>query len=144
MNNELAELLEKYWNGETSLEEEAKLRARIKKSHPDSTLADFFSGIEQLGKLEPTLVAKPKTNAVRAVSLWRAAAVFIGLAMFGGVINAKYQKKAQEDAYYQVMEAFSLIQTNMEKGTSELEVIGELRHLNKAHELFNINELKGQ
>ena len=144
MNNELAELLEKYWNGETSLEEEAKMRALIKKYSPNSTLADFFSGIEQLGKLEPTRVAKPKTKSVRAVSLWKVAAVFIGLAAFGGIMNAKYQKKAQEDAYHKVMEAFALIQTYMEKGTSELEVMGELRHLNKAHELFNINELQEQ
>jgi len=144
MNNELAELLEKYWNNETSLEEEAKMRTLIKKYSPNSTLADFFSGIEQLANLEPTDVANPKFKPARVVSLWKVAAVFIGLAVFGGVINAKYQKKAQEDAYHQVMEAFALIQTYMEKGTSELEVMGELRHLNKAHELFNINELQEQ
>jgi len=48
-----------------------------------------------------------------------------------------YQERQEEAlAYAQVMEAFSLINQNMQKGTNQLEAMEEFRHLNTAHELF--------
>jgi hypothetical protein len=49
-------------------------------------------------------------------------------------------KKAEREAFEQVMQAFNLIQTNMQKGTESLGAMEEMRHLNTTQEIFNIKE----
>ena len=53
-------------------------------------------------------------------------------------------KKEEAMAYAQVMEAFDLIQENMQKGTASLTAIQEMNHLNKANQLFNIKNKEEQ
>ena len=62
---------------------------------------------------------------------------FMGLSW---MLVEQKQKSEEALAYAQVMDAFNLIQENMQKGTSSLGVIQEMRHLGKTNEIFNIEE----
>lgn len=142
MKDRVAELLDKYWAGDTSLKEEAELRSLLKESKDYPELSPFFLGVEQLSALEVNLDKPTKSRIIGTVFLSKIAAVFIGLVVVGSLLYSDYRRREQEKAYVQVMEAFALIQSNMEKGTAELQIMGELRHLNTAKELFNIYEMK--
>ncbi|WP_158859039.1 hypothetical protein [Lunatibacter salilacus] len=141
MKDRLTELLDKYWEGETSLMEEAELKSLLKKTDLYPELRRFFSGTEQLAEMD---IGITKTRKIGFEFFMRIAAVFIGFIVIGSLIYNNYHQREQEKAYFQVMEAFALIQSNMARGTEELQVLDELRHLNMPHELFNINELNEQ
>jgi hypothetical protein len=140
MKDRISELLDKYWEGDTSLTEEMELRSLLKGNGDYPALSDFFTGFDQLAQIEPAM-QRVKFHKLSALYFWKIAAVFIGILIVGSIFYSDYHKRAQKNAYLQVMDAFALIQDNMEKGTAELHVIGELRHLSKAHELFNLHEM---
>lgn len=144
MKDRVTELLDKYWIGETSLQEESELKLLLKETGSYPELTEFFSGVETLSRLDPEAVFIPKRKNPLNDFFWKIAVVFIGFLLVGGLVYSDYHRREQEKAYMQVMEAFALIQSNLEKGSKELHVLGELRHLSKAHELFNRNELKEQ
>lgn len=142
MKDRLRELLDKYWQGESSLPEENELRILLKETDSYPELKEFFSGIDQLAQMDMgTIQPEISRRSVFGFFL-KIAAVFIGLVIIGGLIYSDYHHRQQEKAFLQVMEAFALIQTNMEKGTTELHIMSEMHHLNKAHELFITDELK--
>ncbi len=144
MKDRLTELLEKYWIGKTSLQEEAELKLLLKKSGSYPELTKFFSGVEKLALLEPGAVRIPERKSVSVNFFLRIAAVFVALVVVAALFYNDHKRSEQERAYMQVMEAFALIQSNMEKGSEELQVLDQLRHLNMTNELFNINELNEQ
>lgn len=144
MKDRVTELLDKYWIGETSLQEEAELKSLLKETDAFPELTEFFSGVEKLAKIDPGAVFISKRKNPLNAFFWKIAAVFIGFLLVGGLVYSDYHRREQEKAYLQVMEAFALIQSNLEKGSKELHVLGELRHLSNAHELFNRNELNEQ
>lgn len=123
-------MLDKYWEGKTSLSEEAELKSLLKKTDSYPELSSFFSGTEQLAQIEMEIIMTQKPQKTVSGFFLKTAAVFIGFALFGSLIYNNYHQREQEKAYLQVMEAFALIQSNMARGTEELQVLNELRHLN--------------
>ena len=144
MKDRLTELLDNYWEGETSLEEEAELKSLLKKTDMYPELRSFFLGTEQLAKMDVKDIQSRKPKKAIPGSFLRIAAVFIGFVLFGSLIYNSYHRREQEKAYLQVMEAFALIQSDLERGSEELQILEEMRHLNMAHNLFNMNELNEQ
>ncbi|HSI78911.1 MAG TPA: hypothetical protein VK957_23655 [Lunatimonas sp.] len=144
MKDRLTELLDKYWEGETSIMEEVELKSLLKKTDLYPELCRFFSGTEQLSELDIGITKAVKSRKIGFGFFMRIAAVFICFITIGSLIFNNYQQREQEKAYLQVMEAFALIQSNMARGTEELQILDELRHLNMAHQLFNVNELNEQ
>lgn len=144
MKDRLEELLDKYWLGETSIKEEAELKTLLKKSSSYPELSGFFSGIDQLAQIDMDTSRSEKLRKIGSGFFLKIAAVFVGLLFVGGMLYKDYHKREQEKAYLQVMEAFALIQSNMERGSKELLVLDQLRHLNLTHELFNVSELNEQ
>jgi len=143
MREKIEVLLEKYYEGKTSLEEEKKIKKLLLITPGYETEKQFFLGLEVMKSMEPTPRSAPKTKG--EMGLWQKVAavmvVFIGLYW----LFVDHQSKREEAiAYAQVMEAFSLIRENMEKGTTSLGAMKEMKHLNKANELFNINEKEEQ
>jgi len=130
-------LLDKYWAGESSLEEEKELKNLLKTSDLYSVEKGFFGDMDQLKDEEPVLT-NPSTRQFGSDWLKIAAVFALFLAMTAVVFQYQmYQERREEAlAYAQVMEAFSLINHNMQKGTNQLEAMEEFRHLNTAHELF--------
>ena len=133
-------LLKKYYEGNTTLAEEKELRALLSLTRggfePEK---EFFHGLEALKLMEPE--ARPTPNARWETRLWHKVAavmvVFLGLIF---LFFDQQSKKEEALAYAQVMEAFTLIQENMHKGTTSLEALEDIKHLNKTNELFNITE----
>lgn len=144
MKDRLTELLDKYWEGETSLPEEAELKSLLKQTNSYPDLSGFFSGTEYLAQMDVGVTHAEKSRISGNGIFFRIAAVFIGFLLIGSLLYNNYHQREQEKAYLQVMEAFALIQSNMKRGSEELQILDELRHLNKAHELFNMNELNEQ
>jgi hypothetical protein len=142
MKNRIEELLDKYWEGESSLSEEKELRELLHSSKGYEAEKSFFLGMSKLKLGESKRIQMPVNKGREFAGWMKIAAAFMVLLVSGWAVF-DYQKKQQEkEAFEQVMQAFSLIQVNMEKGTSSLQVMEEFRHLGVTEELFNIQENK--
>lgn len=136
MKNRKDELLEKYWKGESSLEEEKELRQIINNSDQTSPEKEMFKGFQELSEVENPAFVHPK-HIRKPIHTWtRWAALLIALLTLSWLTHQQIQKTAERKAFDQVMQAFSMIQENMEKGTKELNIIEEFRYLNKPNEVF--------
>ncbi|MGY6523464.1 MAG: hypothetical protein ACXIUD_17165 [Mongoliitalea sp.] len=118
MNKRIDNLLEKYWEGKTSLEEEKELRFLLSQVDGSESAKEFFSGIYEFSQINENDFEQPK----EVVPLWKrpwigyaaSIALIVGVA-FG--IFQHQQQKAEREAYEQVVAALSLIQENMQKGS---------------------------
>jgi hypothetical protein len=143
MKEKIETLLSRYYAGDTTLAEEKELRELLLKVGGFEGEKQFFLGLEVIKAMEPAARAQPRVG--RTIPLWQKVAAVV--AMCGGLswLLIDHQIKREEAmAYAQVMEAFDLIQQNMKKGTASLQAIQEMKHLNKANEIFNINNKEEQ
>lgn len=141
MDDRLKYLVEKYWEGDTSLEEEGELKRLLGMTDQYPELRDFLAGADQLAKLETAMeLPERRGKGFSWIVFMRVAAVFLGGVLLLGYWYTVEKQRQQEAAYLQVVEAFQLIQFNMAKGTAELELMADFRHLNTAGQLFNITE----
>ena len=142
MKNRLDSLLDKYWEGETSLEEEKEIKTLLQETEDYESEKRFFQGIKIFANQKPdefALLEKSK----KGFGLWlKIAAIFIIFLAVGAAIFRYQEKKAEREAFEQVMQAFNMIQTNMQKGTQSLGVMGEMKHLNTTQEIFNLNDIE--
>ncbi len=152
MNDRLDQLLEKYWQGTSSPVEEEEMKALLERVPGYAQEKTFFLGLREIKRMKSEL---PENSGFRKMSRptdggfvrdWmKLAATLILLVGMGGLVR-QYQvwqeKKAQERAYFEVMEAFGLIQQNLHKGERQLEVMQDLKYLHAPHQLFNLNERK--
>lgn len=144
--NHIKSLLDKYWEGETSLQDENELKMYFssnqvdEKLKPYKSLFQFFSderedsstvGLEQ--KILAEIEGKPKK--IKRISPWRpllkyAAAIafvmFSGYAVFQNTMNGTmnesvvYHDDPQDaiEAYNEVKAALALVSNKLDKGTS--------------------------
>jgi hypothetical protein len=140
MQHRKDELLEKYWKGESSLEEERELRALMAASDEPSSDRELFLGLEELSKMENPNFVHPKNRRsfTQRWSQW--AAILLAFLALSWMVIDHFQKMAEKQAFDQVMHAFALIQENMEKGTQNLNMMDEFRYLNKPNEIFPLIE----
>ncbi|MBN3521550.1 hypothetical protein JYB62_16185 [Algoriphagus lutimaris] len=137
MKDRIEYLLGKYWEGDTTLEEEKELKLLLGSQSEFDREKEYFGIIEDYGKEEPKNLYIPKAKVRKLNSRWLswAASVAIFTASFVGW-RAYEQKQQEEQAYQEVMQAFALIQTNMAKGQEQLEVMNEIKYLNTTNQLF--------
>ena len=141
--NQLDKLFDKYWEGETSPEEEKILRDLLLKSEGYEAEKDFFLGLEEIAAIKENDLTLEKPIRKFSFSRWLSiAALFLVFLVAGITIHQNLQKQAEEEAYEKVMNAFALINENMQKGTGSLELMQDFRHLNATQEIFEINETK--
>lgn len=135
--NRIEELLEKYWNAETSLAEEQELKNLLSQAEGYEEEKEMFSGIGVLATEEPENLTIPKGKIRKLNASWLnwAASIAILAGSFYGW-RVYEQKQAEKEAYDQVMLAFALIQTNLSKGQEQMEVMNDLKYLNTTNELF--------
>ncbi len=140
MKNRRDELLGKYWKGESSLEEEKELRQILSVSDDPSPERRLFLGFQELSNLDNPGLVHPKHKR-KPIHTWaRWAALLIAFLTLSWITYQHVQTTAERKAFEQVMQAFSMIQENMEKGTKELSIMEEFRHLNKPNEVFPLIE----
>ncbi|MDF2158833.1 hypothetical protein [Algoriphagus sp. CAU 1675] len=137
MKKRIEELLEKYWNGESSLEEEKELKSLLQNAEGFEEEKELFAGFEEYASLEPEQVRIPKGKIRKMRISWMSyaasAAILIGTFWGWGIFQ---QKQAEQEAYEEVMMAFALIQTNLSKGQDRLKPMNELKYLNTTEQLF--------
>ena len=143
MKNKLDKLFDKYWAGETSPEEEKILRDLLLQAEGYEAEKDFFIGLGEIASIEENTITLHKPTRGFSFSRWlNIAALFLAFLVAGVIIHQNLQKQAEEEAYEKVMNAFALINENMKKGTGNLELMQDFRHLNATQEIFKINETK--
>ncbi|WP_375585039.1 hypothetical protein [Cyclobacterium xiamenense] len=152
MNDRLDQLLENYWQGASSPAEEEEMKALLAQEPGYEQEKAFFLGLQEIKRMKSEL---PENSGFRKISRptdggfvrgWMKLAATLILLAGVGVSVRQYQvwqeKEAQERAYFEVMEAFGLIQQNLQKGEEQLQVMQDLKYLHAPHQLFNLNDLK--
>ncbi|WP_200974704.1 hypothetical protein [Echinicola sp. 20G] len=141
MEEQVKALLEKYYEGETSLEEEKLIKELLREVEGFEDEKMFFLGLSAFRREEPT--KKPAPKAERSLGVWqRVAAVVLVFLVFGWLFIEQQRRMEEEEAYEKVVEALAMIQKNMKKGTSSLQVMDDMKYLNTTNDLFNIKEIK--
>ncbi|WP_194777956.1 hypothetical protein [Pararhodonellum marinum] len=140
MKDKIEALLDKYWAGESSLEEEQELRSLISKSSDFPSERLFFEDLATLSQIEPAPLPAPKNKPVWLRPIWQSAAAVLLFLAASFLVFQNQEKQTEAEAYEQVMQALSLIQQNMQKGTGQLEPISSFRYLNTSHEIFDLKE----
>ncbi len=136
MNQRIDELLEKYWEAETSLAEEQELKELLFSANGYTDEKALFSGLKDLSTQEPNVKIPTKVVQLKSRNwmTWAASvAILIGSAWGWAVYE---QKQAEQEAYMEVMQAFALIQTNLSRGQKEMNVMNDLKYLNTTNQLF--------
>ncbi|UJP66093.1 hypothetical protein [Mongoliitalea daihaiensis] len=131
-------LIHKYWEGETSLEEEKELKLLLRQVDGYESAKEFFLGIYEFSQID----GKNPEQPMISIPIWKrpwlgyAASIAFVVSVAYGIFQHQ-QGKAEREAYEQVIAALSLIQENMQKGSESMEVLHELRHLQAPINLFD-------
>lgn len=141
----IEELLEKYWEAETSQNEEKELRDLILEAEGYDQEKALFKALNQFKSEEPKSlsITKAKTRKLNTTWISWAASVTILVGSFWGW-RVYEQNQAEREAYEEVMEAFSLIQSNLSKGQDQLNPLNDLKYLNKTNQLFQLDQTSTQ
>jgi hypothetical protein len=145
MKSRIEELLEKYWEAETSQSEEKELRDLIRSTEGYEQEKALFRAISQFKDEEPKNLSfpKPKTRKLHPSWISWAASVTILLGSFWGWTT--YEKhQAERKAFEEVMQAFAMIQNNLSKGQDQLTPLYDLKYLNTPNQLFRLDQTTTQ
>jgi hypothetical protein len=107
MENRLEELLNKYWEGETTLEEEREIKNLLQDVKGFDTEKNFFLGLKKLSLNEPKEFELKGRIKKSPVHWLRIAALFIIFLAVGSAIYRYQEKKAEREAFEQVMQALT-------------------------------------
>ncbi|WP_439487518.1 hypothetical protein [Algoriphagus sp.] len=142
MNQRIDELLEKYWEAETSLAEEQELKGLLQSSEGYEDEKVLFSGLSELFAEEPTIKTPSRAIPIRSRNWinWAASVAILLGSVWGWTVYE--QKQAEQQAYMEVMQAFALIKTNLAKGQEEMTPMNDLKYLNTTNQLFGKAILK--
>lgn len=142
MHERLNKLLGRYFEGESSLEEEKEIRDLLQNTDGYETEKEFFLGLKMISKMDAKkeIHLKPRQSFF---SNWSKVAAALLVFLVAGTALLRYQERQKEqEAYEQVMQAFALIQSNMLKGLNSMEAMEDFRHLNTTDEIFDLNQKK--
>lgn len=136
MNQRIDELLEKYWEAESSLEEEQELKTLLLSAEGYANEKALFLGLSDLSNEEPSLKMPTKVIPIKSRN-WMSWAASVAI-LIGSVWGWRVyeQKQAEQEAYMEVMQAFALIQTNLSKGQEQMTIMNDMKYLNTTNQLF--------
>lgn len=139
MKSRLNQLLDKYWEAESSLEEERELRGLLSQVEGFEAEKKLF-GIMDAYASEETQLKMPRRSVKVRKFAWLnwAASVAILIGTFVGW--RAYERHQQERAYKEVLAALSLIQENWSKGQQEMDKMSGFRYLSTPGDLFEKKE----
>jgi hypothetical protein len=134
MDTRLQSLMDKYWEGNTTLAEEQELKLLLEKSDAPSEEKAFFRDLN----LMKTIV-QPREKRSSQIYDWRLfSRIAAGICLLlGAVFLFHYQKKqAEKEAFLEVMQALELVNEQMKKGTDSMKSMEEFRHLKLTREIL--------
>jgi hypothetical protein len=141
MNARIKELLDKYWDAETTLEEEKELRDLLRNSEGYEQEKSLFNALENFQTEEPQHLILPDSKLRKLNPRWISWAASVAI-LVGSFWSWRVyeQKQAEKEAYEEVMEALALIQTNLSKGQEQMAPLNDLKYLNTTNQLFQLNK----
>ncbi|GMQ25928.1 hypothetical protein Aoki45_26100 [Algoriphagus sp. oki45] len=139
MKERIEHLAKKYWNAESTLEEERELKELLKNEDGFEQEKYLFGILNRYSSAEPKHIKVPSPTRRRMVNLqWLGWAASLVLLVSSVWIWRDYeQKQEQREAYEQVTEALALIQSNLSKGKEQMAPLQDLKYLNTTNQLFN-------
>lgn len=138
MKTRIEELVQKYWEANTTLDEEKELKSLLKESEGYEEEKSLFGILEEYQKVESNSLKVANPKPARNIQ-WQWLGWAASIAIIAGSWGAwqSYQTQKQEElAYLEVMEALALIQNNLHKGQQQLEPLQDLKYLNTTDQLF--------
>lgn len=137
MNHQLDKLLERYWEAETSLQEEQLLKDLLRQSPGHQFEKDWFGLVDEFSKQSPSTLQAPNSKPFRQRRLqafrW-AASVLLVLGSYAAWNT--YERHQEKQAYQEVRSALTLIQEHLALGQEQMKPINELQHLGKTQAYF--------
>lgn len=141
MRTRIEELLEKYWEAETSQSEEKELRELIFEAKGYQQEKELFNALTKFKSEEPKSLIIPKSKTRRLNTTWISWAASITILVGSFWSWRVYERnQAEREAYEEVMQAFSLIQSNLSKGQDQLMPLNDLKYLNTTNQLFPLDQ----
>lgn len=142
MKSRIEELIEKYWEAETSLEEERELKALLRTTDGFEEEKALFGIVDDFKTEMPQRLQFPTEKPARTIRMqWLGWAASVAMLAGSIWIWQDYEQKKQEElAYQQVMEALALIQNNLSKGQEQMQPLNDLKYLNTTNQLFQTTE----
>lgn len=142
MKSRIEELIEKYWEAETSLEEERELKALLRTTAGFEEEKALFGILDDFKTEMPQRLQFPTEKTARTIRMqWLGWAASVAMLAGSIWIWQDYEQKKQEElAYQQVMEALALIQNNLSKGQEQMQPLNDLKYLNTTNQLFQTTE----
>jgi hypothetical protein len=142
MKSRIEELVEKYWETETTLEEERELKALLRTTDGFEDEKALFGIMDDFKTEMPQRLQFPTEKPARTIRMqwlgWAASVVLLAGSIW---IWQDYEQKKQEElAYQQVMEALALIQNNLSKGQEQMQPLNDLKYLSTTNQLFQTTE----
>ena len=136
MESQIKQLQEKYWRGETSLEEEHQLKAYWSKSSSMTPESKYFQAIHQRKQTAPAFNHPAKSM--------RKAGWITAVAMIAGLIAVvfifkdvqqqdSYMVKDEKEALEITRKALMMVSTGLNEGKV---YTAEIKNINKAEELI--------
>lgn len=141
MKARIKELLEKYWDTETSLEEEKELRDLLRNAEGFEQEKSLFKALKNFQAEEPQHLTLPESKLRKLNPRWISWAASVAI-LVGSFWSWRVyeQKQAEKEAYEEVMEALALIQSNLSKGQEQMGPLKDLKYLNTTNQLFQLNK----
>jgi hypothetical protein len=152
------ELLEKYWEGRTTLQEEKQLKAYFKGDHvaqEHAVYRSLFQGLEQERSIEDEgfdAFAKVKSqqsdNHIFKRRTWTGIAVAASVSLMIAVGSGYYLQEPEadlgtyetpEEAYAATVAALQMVSSKFNQGKENLEPVTEIEK--QTVQVFNINQL---
>jgi hypothetical protein len=150
-------ILEKYWKGDTTLEEEKKLneyfrRGEVAEEHKAYTpLFQYFEGVREEGAsssektLRKVISQSPRARRFRLIRNLTIAASFVLILTVGGILfspdrNGGAIEDTYDDpelAYREFQNAIALLSSAMDKGTAQTMHISQMKHLDIVNKTDN-------
>ena len=124
--NNIEKLIEKYHNAETSLQEEAQLKAYFNGDHVAPELEhykpmfQYFSQSKKEQYTKDVPLNTKKTKLYQWISVAAVAVLMIGLVVPTFIGPSEQEKQEALLAYNQTIEAFNLISLGMNEGKQQL------------------------
>jgi flagellar biosynthesis/type III secretory pathway M-ring protein FliF/YscJ len=141
MRTRIEELLEKYWEAETSQSEEKELRTLILEAEGYEQEKALFTALNKFKSEEPKCLNIPKSKTRKLNTTWISWAASITILVGSFWAWRVYERnQAEREAYEEVMNAFGMIQSNLAKGQDHLTPLNDLKYLNTTNQLFPLDQ----
>lgn len=132
MGSQIDNLLERYWNGETTLEEEAMIKSHFRSNPSLSNEGNYFRYLNKKGELK---MEEAKTGTKKKTWISAAATITVGLMTAFLIINSAnkdpFAVEDPEEAYEATRSALMMIGAGLNEGQTHAL---ELTKFNKAKE----------